>query len=75
MFVWNSATGDVRDYFTGEAVSPKPGPPFGRTAVSGYSADFGRRREACIVTFDRGVIAGALPAQPEAFGGAADVAG
>lgn len=67
MFVWNCATGDVRDYFTGEAVSPKPGPPFGRTAVSGYSADFGRRREACIVTFDRGCIAGAPPAQPEAL--------
>ena len=67
MFVWNSETGDVRDYFTGEAVSPKPGPPFGRTAVSGYSADFGKRREACIVTFDRGCIAGAPPAQPEAL--------
>lgn len=67
MFVWNCATGDVRDYFTGEAVSPKPEPSFGRTAVSGYSADFGRRREVCIVTFDRGVIAGALPAQPEAL--------
>ena len=67
LFVWNTVSGDVRDYFTGEAVSPKPGPPFGRTAVSGYSDDFGRRGEASIVTFDNGVIAGPMPAQPAEF--------
>ena len=40
MHVWNRRTGMATDYFTGLPVSKKPGPPLGKKAISGYSADF-----------------------------------
>lgn len=39
MYLWDRSTGRITDRFTGDSVSPEPVPPFGKHAVSGYSAD------------------------------------
>lgn len=41
LFVWDRAKGDITDYYTGEAAADVAGPPFGKKAISGYSADLG----------------------------------
>lgn len=38
MYRWDRTSGHVTDWFTGEKADLKPGPPFGRRAVSGYSS-------------------------------------
>lgn len=41
MFVWDSASGETVDWYTGEPAAAAAGPPVGKKKVSGYSADFG----------------------------------
>lgn len=41
LYVWDRASGKVTDWFTGEVVKETAGPPFGKRAVAGVSADFG----------------------------------
>ena len=43
MFVWERASGRSVDYFTGKPAPKKAGAPFGQKAVSGYSADLGKK--------------------------------
>lgn len=40
LYVWDRRQGASYDYFTGEPALETAGPPFGKYAVSGYSADF-----------------------------------
>lgn len=40
MYRWDRQRQTVTDYFTGEPAPETAGPPFGKYAVSGYSADF-----------------------------------
>lgn len=39
MYYWNRSQGVCTDWFTGAVADSKPGPPFGKRAVAGYSAD------------------------------------
>lgn len=41
LFVWDRKKDSAIDWFTGESVEDKPGPPFGKKAISGYSSDLG----------------------------------
>lgn len=41
LYVWDRSVGSSKDFYTGEIAADKAGPPFGKHAVSGYSADFG----------------------------------
>lgn len=49
LFVWDRQQGWVTDYFTGEEAEDTAGPPFGKFAVSGYSADF--KGKECVVEY------------------------
>ncbi len=60
LFVWDRAHDTVTDWFTGEAPECEVGPPFGKRAISGFSADLGD--EAFAVEYSDGTAA--LP-QPE----------
>lgn len=62
MFVWDRQTGRVTDYFTGEEAGDTAGPPFGKFAVSGYSADF--KGKECVVEYYAGTEGLSMP---EAF--------
>lgn len=59
MYVWDRSAGSSTDWFTGEVAPLEAGPPFGKRAVAGYSADFGR---PFVVEYDAGTDA--IP-QPE----------
>lgn len=59
MFAWDRRHNAVTDYFTGEPVKEVSGPPFGRRAISGYSADLTARPFA--VQYDEGTDAIAQP--------------
>lgn len=52
MYRWDMEQGLVTDYETGEPADLKPGPPFGKRAVSGYSDDFATG--PLVVTYDGG---------------------
>ena len=60
LFAWNRTQETVTDWFTGEPAEDKAGPPFGKKAVSGFSADLGK--EPFAVEYYNGTDA--LP-QPE----------
>jgi hypothetical protein len=66
LFVWDRQQGWVTDYFTGEEAEDTAGPPFGKFAVSGYSADF--KGKECVVEYYEGTDAlvqpGELSTQP-----------
>lgn len=62
LFVWNRAQGTATDWFTGKQADDKPGPPFGKKAISGFSADLGK--EPFTVEYYNGT--NALP-QPESL--------
>lgn len=40
LFLWDRAAGTATDYFTREPAPEKQGMPFGKRAISGFSADF-----------------------------------
>lgn len=54
--------GLVADYEAGEPADLKPGPPFGKRAVSGYSAYFATG--PLVVTYDRGCTGLTQPEEP-----------
>ncbi len=60
MFVWNRLQHTATDYFTGEAAPEEAGPPFGKRAISGYSADMGS--QPFVVEYNEGTDAVAMPA-------------
>lgn len=41
LYVWDRSVGSSKDFYTGQIATAKAGAPFGKHAVSGYSADFG----------------------------------
>lgn len=51
-YLWDLRAGTVTDYITGEPADLKPGPPFGKTAVAGYSPHL--RGGDILVTYDGG---------------------
>lgn len=51
LYRWDTMTDKVTDAETGETPPDKPGPPFGKTAVSGYTDAFGT---PVVVTYDYG---------------------
>lgn len=61
LFVWDRQQGRVTDYFTGEEAEDTAGPPFGKFAVSGYSADF--KGKECVVEYYEGTDALAQPGE------------
>ena len=40
LFIWDRDSGKSTDFFTNEPAPAKAGPPFGKKAISGFSADF-----------------------------------
>ena len=62
LYAWDRAQGTATDWFTGEQAEDKPGPPFGKKAISGFSGDLGK--EPFAVEYYNGTDA--LP-QPERF--------
>lgn len=59
LFVWDRQAGTSTDYFTGEPAQGG-GAPFGKKAVSGFTADFAGHRP-CIVEYYEGTDALAQP--------------
>lgn len=59
LFVWDRQQDRITDYFTGKEAEGTASPPFGKFAVSGYSADFGRKE--CVVEYYEGTDALAQP--------------
>lgn len=49
LYKWDRIEDKSRDFFTGELADDKPGPPFGKKAVAGYSPHIG-----CVVLYDEG---------------------
>lgn len=58
LYTWNKATGQIKDYFTGEVPTQLEGPPFGKRAISGYSNDFDK---PCIVEYAKGTSTPNMP--------------
>ena len=59
LYRWDVGKETVTDCLTGRPADLRPGPPFGKTAVSGYSHDFGPQ---IIVTYDNGTDRLPMPA-------------
>lgn len=53
IYLWDMNSGCILDYETGRLASLKPGPPFGKTAVAGYSDDLNNAE--FIATYDEGL--------------------
>lgn len=58
-WVWNTDSGTVTDYLTGEPAPTTAGPPFGRTAVAGFTSDLKGRD--ILVTYDSGTPELSMP--------------
>lgn len=52
IYLWNIECGEVTDYFSGRPADLRPGPPFGKTAVAGYTEHIHGR--PLVVTYDDG---------------------
>lgn len=52
MYRWNLQCGLVTDYISGKPASLKPGPPFGKMPVAGFTSDFNHR--AYVVNYEKG---------------------
>ena len=63
MYEWDRQSASSSDYFTHEVADDKPGPPFGRKAISGYSADLSDR--PFVVEYYKGTDALAQPQEME----------
>lgn len=61
MFIWNRNTGVIRDYYTGELPPLQNGPPFGKKAIAGYSADF--RGKISVFEYSNGSDFAPMPSQ------------
>lgn len=60
MFKWNRAEDRTVDYFTGELTTAVAGPPFGKFAVAGYTADF--TKNPLVVEYNQGTADLKMPA-------------
>ena len=60
MFKWNRAESVATDYFTGEITEAVAGPPFGKFAVAGYTADF--TKEPLVIEYNQGSAELKMPA-------------
>lgn len=62
LYLWDRETGEITDYYTGQAAPRKAGPPFGAHPISGFSDDFATGH--VIVEYRRGTE---LLPMPEAY--------
>lgn len=54
LYYWHRGSGKAYDYFTHAPAPTRPASPFGQTAVSGFSSDFG---DDIVCTYDHGTDA------------------
>lgn len=54
LYCWHRGSGKAYDYFTHAPAPTRPASPFGQTAVSGFSSDFG---DDIVCTYDHGTDA------------------
>lgn len=59
MYRWNRHSGRITDYATGRSVSLKPGPPFGKEPVAGFTSDL--KGKSWVINYEKGSDFAAMP--------------